>query len=478
MSGITSALRRQVEQMLTLDQRVTSLEKGGVGSKGAKGDTGDGVQLRVLSQWLQMRVVPGDGQTPGTWTNLFNLDQLTGPEGPRPTAADIADAVNTYLSEHPAEVSQEQVQAAMDSWLAAHPPPPGPPGPPGPPPTEEELQAYLAEQVSQYLAAHPPAPGALGPAGPGPSDGQVMGVVSEYLTAHPPAAGPRGEKGDTGSTGPAVSTATVTSAVTAYLATNPPSPGPQGSPGPAGPTGPKGDPGPTGSAGPKGDPGPTGPAGPKGDPGPTGPTGPAGPSGPAGKSFSSGSGAPSTPGVAVGDTYLNLNSADISQWTGSMWSVVGNLRGPSSTPAVGPKGDTGPPGPAPQLTIGTVTTLAAGSAATASITGSALNPVLNLGIPRGDTGPAGLLDGKSINLPAVTLLAAGTVREYTVTWNYTLPNSAYNITFLPDQTALLANFTFAVKSGSRTTTQVVIQVTNNSVLTLGAAAVHVIARAA
>ena len=47
------------------------------------------------------------------------------------------------------------------------------------------------------------------------------------------------------------------------------------------------------------------------------------------------------------------------------------------------KGETGA---TPNLTIGTVTTLNAGSNATATITGTAENPVLNLGIPKGATG--------------------------------------------------------------------------------------------
>lgn len=50
-----------------------------------------------------------------------------------------------------------------------------------------------------------------------------------------------------------------------------------------------------------------------------------------------------------------------------------------------PKGDTGA---TPNLTIGTVTTLGEDDDATATITGTAANPVLNLGIPQGKTGSA------------------------------------------------------------------------------------------
>ena len=52
----------------------------------------------------------------------------------------------------------------------------------------------------------------------------------------------------------------------------------------------------------------------------------------------------------------------------------------------GDKGDTGATGATPQLSIGTVSTLAAGSDATATITGTTAAPVLNLGIPKGADG--------------------------------------------------------------------------------------------
>ena len=50
---------------------------------------------------------------------------------------------------------------------------------------------------------------------------------------------------------------------------------------------------------------------------------------------------------------------------------------------------TGPTGPAINLSIGTVETGAPGSTATATITGTSPNYVLNLTIPAGPTGPAG-----------------------------------------------------------------------------------------
>ena len=57
----------------------------------------------------------------------------------------------------------------------------------------------------------------------------------------------------------------------------------------------------------------------------------------------------------------------------------------------GDTGATGPTGATPNLTIGTVSTGVAGSDASATITGTAENPVLNLTIPRGNSGDEGLL---------------------------------------------------------------------------------------
>ena len=54
----------------------------------------------------------------------------------------------------------------------------------------------------------------------------------------------------------------------------------------------------------------------------------------------------------------------------------------------GPTGATGDIGPTPTLTIGTVTTGDPGTEASATITGTAPDFILNLVIPQGPTGPA------------------------------------------------------------------------------------------
>ena len=58
-----------------------------------------------------------------------------------------------------------------------------------------------------------------------------------------------------------------------------------------------------------------------------------------------------------------------------------------ATGATGPTGATGADAVAPTLTIGTVTTGAPGTEASATITGTTPNFILNLTIPQGPTGP-------------------------------------------------------------------------------------------
>ena len=65
---------------------------------------------------------------------------------------------------------------------------------------------------------------------------------------------------------------------------------------------------------------------------------------------------------------------------------------PGADGAPGAKGD---PGVTPDIQIGTVTTLEPGDAATASMSGTAENPLLNLGIPKGAPGETG---GSDISL--------------------------------------------------------------------------------
>jgi hypothetical protein len=120
--------------------------------------------------------------------------------------------------------SPEEIQAAVDAYLEANPPPAGRP------PTASEVAAA----VSEYLIENPPEPGRP------PTAEEIAAAVETYFAANPPPAGPAGEPGR----GPTAEE--IRAAVDAYLAENPPPAGPPGAEGPTGPTGPAGPAGPQG----------------------------------------------------------------------------------------------------------------------------------------------------------------------------------------------------------------------------------------
>ena len=92
------------------------------------------------------------------------------------------------------------------------------------------------------------------------------------------------------------------------------------------------------------------------------------------------------------------------------------------TPTIGKNGnwylgntDTGKPsrgenGAVPDIQIGTVTTLPAGSNATASMGGTAENPLLNLGIPKGADGQGGSSGGTDISLGLTSATVGQTIK--------------------------------------------------------------------
>ena len=145
----------------------------------------------------------------------------------------------------------------------------------------------------------------------------------------------------------------------------------------------------------------TGPTG-GGVVGPTGPTGATGPTGPTGEA-----GLAAT--ITVGTTTTGeAGSEAIVTNSGTLEAAVldfvipQGITGPTGeigpTGATGPTGEIGPTGPTgptgeagetPTFTIGTVTTGAPGTEASATITGTSPNLVLNLVIPQGPTGPTG-----------------------------------------------------------------------------------------
>lgn len=223
-------------------------------------------------------------------------------------------------------------------------------------------------------------------------------------------------------------------------------PGPQGPAGPTGPTGPeglqgpKGDPGIPGAPGPKGEPGPAGPVGPAGQDGATIISGETAPTGAVGKpgdfyiqtnpltlygpkgSTSWGSGkeiptasTPETPprlsGLTVGGTIANTGSGGSgSSATIAVGTTTTGLPGTSASVTnsgtdtaavfdfVIPRGETGEQGPAgadgtngidgtaATITIGAVTTGAAGSSVVVTNSGTSTAAILNFTIPKGDPG--------------------------------------------------------------------------------------------
>ncbi len=246
-------------------------------------------------------------------------------------------------------------------------------------------------------AGTPGAPGATGASGPAGPAGP---------------AGPQGAAGATGATGPAgpagppgVNFVGAYSAATSYSAGDAVSYGgssyvslvgsnhgqtpgqspaywvvlaAQGNPGPAGATG---------------SPGPAGPQGATGAQGAAGPQGPAGATGPAGApgiNFRGGwmAGTHYLLNDAVtfaGSSYLALqqNSGQEPDVAPQSWAVLAQAGGS------GAQGPAGPTGASATVTIGTVSTLPAGSAATVTNSGSSTAAVLNFAIPQGAAGTGG-----------------------------------------------------------------------------------------
>lgn len=243
--------------------------------------------------------------------------------------------------------------------------------------------------------------------------------------------GEKGPKGDTGSVGPAntLSIGTVTSGATASATITGTSPNQT-----LNLTLPKGDKGDTGEQGPTGATGETGPQGPQGEQGPRGETGAQGPEGPQGP---------------TGET---------------------GARGPQ-----GVKGDTS------TITIGTTTTLPAGSDATVTNTGTSTDAIFNFGIPRGaDSGytlpPAttstlgGVIVGNNltvdgngkvsasiptVNNATLTIQKNGTtVETFTAnsssnkTANITVPTTASDVNALSDRSSMTFYGTCSTAAGT------------------------------
>jgi len=79
----------------------------------------------------------------------------------------------------------------------------------------------------------------------------------------------------------------------------------------------------------------------------------------------------------------------LKRWNGSSWVTVAGSR-------PGPQGPTGPTGPAATISVGTVTTVAAGTPAQITNGGTSSAAIFNFQIPQGPTGPAGAAGAQGV----------------------------------------------------------------------------------
>ena len=115
-----------------------------------------------------------------------------------------------------------------------------------------------------------------------------------------------------------------------------------------------------------------------------------------------------TPDISVEVTGLPAGSEPTVSVSGTPEAPVIALGIPAGRQGdPGGKGDPGDPGQTPNITIGQVETLPAGSPVTASITGQTPNLVLNLGIPQGQQGDTGAGVPPADGVPTDYLLSVG-----------------------------------------------------------------------
>ena len=263
-----------------------------------------------------------------------------------------------FITAIPSEyVTETEVGTAISSYVTEH---------------KAELKGDPGEKGDTGAKGDKGDPGAKGDTGATGAKGDkgdpftYEDFTVEQLAALKGAKGDKGNKGDTGATGadgktPSITIGTVT---TGAAGTNASATITGTTPNltlsmtiPQGAKGDKGDTGATGAKGDKGDTGATGAKGDKGDP----------------------------------FTYADFTSEQLAALKGAK----GDKGDPGATGAKGDKGDTGAKGDkgdtgaTPNIVIGTVTTGAAGSSASVTMSGTAPSYVLNFTIPKGDKGDKG-----------------------------------------------------------------------------------------
>lgn len=140
-----------------------------------------------------------------------------------------------------------------------------------------------------------------------------------------------------------------------------------------------------------------------------------------------------TPAITAGDvTTLAAGSSATVTITGTTAAPVLNFGIPQgakgstgSKGSKGDKGDKGDTGITPAITVSEPVTLPAGSAATVSITGTAEAPVLNFGIPQGAPGTIQNANGESIPISASSQTM---IKEYVDSINTTLSGNVSTLT--------------------------------------------------
>ncbi len=133
---------------------------------------------------------------------------------------------------------------------------------------------------------------------------------------------------------------------------------------------------------------------------------------------------PEAPTISMGEVEtLPAGSQATASLSGTAQEMVLNLGLPS--------GSNGDDAPAPTLSVGTISSLPYGSQPTASISGAAPEFIINLGIPlakNGDNGPA-----NALSVGTVTSLPAGSAPKVTISGS--APNQVLNFQFPQPATA-------------------------------------------
>ena len=148
------------------------------------------------------------------------------------------------------------------------------------------------------------------------------------------------------------------------------------------------------------------------------------------------------------------------------WTNNGNLNNPSPVNIKGPQGEQGetgeqgPPGqtgPAgqtgatPNIQIGQVTTLEPGQQATASMSGTPENPLLNLGIPKGQPGSNEITVQQMENTDTTVTLQPNILYLFPemATLDVTIPQTDQEIHFFFDSGATATTFSLQAQSGGQ-----------------------------